>query len=227
MRLHSALRLTVDIAMAAMMLWMMSYPITRGLLRHGICGCAVIGLFTLHHLLNLSWHRTLLRGHWNRLRMLSSAMDILLILAFASLLVSSLVMAGDVFPFAPFAMPWWGRDLHGASTAWIFALAASHMGLHGNAFWAWLRRTAERVLGRAWLPAAAAMLAAGAVCFRETGLPERMFLGDVPPGQPALWLFYARLTGAGMFFALLARAARRLVLNPSSSVKSPLIQANK
>ncbi len=210
MNLRRATKLTVDIAMATLMLWMMSYPVTRGLLRHGICGCAVIGLFTLHHLLNLSWHRTLLRGKWGGLRMLSASADILLILAFACLLASSLVMAGDVFPGAPFAMPWWGRDLHSASTAWIFALAAFHMGLHGNAFWAWLRRTAEKLLGRAWLPAAAMLLAVGAVSFRETDLPERMLLLDAARGQPPLWLFYCRLIGAGMLWALLARMARRL-----------------
>ncbi len=119
MNLRRAAKLPVDTAMAAMLLWMMGYPVTRGLLRHGTVGCIVIGLFVLHHLLNLSWHRTLLRGRWSRLRLLSAAADILLIAAFAFLLASSLAMAGDVFPFAPFAMPWWGRDLHYASTAWI------------------------------------------------------------------------------------------------------------
>ena len=214
MNLRRAAKLPVDIAMAAMLLWMMGYPVTRGLLRHGTLGCIVIGLFVLHHLLNLSWHRTLLRGRWSRLRLLSAAADILLIAAFAFLLASSLAMAGDVFPFAPFAMPWWGRDLHYASTAWIFSLAAFHMGLHGNAFWAGLRAAAQKLLGRAWLPAAALLLAAGAASFWKTDLPEHMLLLDAAPGQPSPWLFYARLAGAGMFWALLARVARWLAHGP-------------
>ena len=105
------LRLIVDAAMFGLMLALLSYPLTRGLLPHGVMGMAFTGLVLFHHGLNLAWYKSLFRGRWTGERVLVTITDTGLLFATIALVASSLVMAGEVFSFAPFAMPWWGRGL--------------------------------------------------------------------------------------------------------------------
>ncbi|MBP3729844.1 MAG: DUF4405 domain-containing protein [Mailhella sp.] len=200
-----ALSLTVDAAMAILMLWLMSYPVTRGLLRHGVCGVSLAALIIFHHLLNLPWYRALPRGRWKAPRVLTAASDMALFAAFAALTASSLVMAGDVFSFVPFAMPWWGRDLHSFSTAWLFALSFFHLGLHGSGFWNGLRAILGRIMGRVVLPAAISIFAMCLLAFWKSGLWKNMFLLEQAAGHAAPWLFYVQLCGTGAFFCAVGR----------------------
>ena len=197
---------------------MMSYPVTRGLLRHGICGCIAIALFLVHHLLNLGWHRSLLRGRWSARRILLSAADILLVAVVCALIASSLVMAGDVFPFAPFPMPWWGRDLHGAATAWCFVLSSFHLGLHGHGFWSLLRSRLHAVMGRIWIILPLAAFAAGSAAFLQSGLPDRLLLLEASGGHPSPCLFFAQYAAIALSCCLLARWLWHLTGVPSGRV---------
>ena len=136
--------------------------------------------------------------------MLTAAAALLLILAFLALSASALVMAGDVFPCAPFAMPWWGRGLHSASAAWLFALASFHLGLHGNHFW----KALQHALGKAYPFAAAMAAGACALAFWKSGLWMDMLLMERAGGHPAQLLFWAQLAGSGAFFCIAARICR-------------------
>lgn len=210
-------KILVDVALYGLMLILMSYPVTRGLLRHGICGMAFVTLLFLHHALNLSWHRTLFRGRWSARRVLLSSTDILLLLGSAALVISSLVMAGDVFAFAPFPMPWWGRELHTATTAWTFALASFHLGLHGHGVW----HSARRLTGRIWPVAALTLFALGAALFVHSGLWNDMLMTGMPKARPAsLLLFLTHYVGITLCFCLLGRGAWSLA-RKAPSLGSP------
>ncbi len=200
-----AITLGVDVAMTLCMLWMMSYPVTRGLLRHGISGICLLVLIVLHHLINLHWYRALLHGRWNSRRILTTVTGTLLILAFGALSASALVMAGDVFPFAPFAMPWWGRSLHGASASWLFVLASFHLGLHGNHFWKMVHRILQHTFGRAYFLVIAVTVGACALAFWNSELWMDMFLLERAGGYPAQPIFGIQLLGSGAFFCIVAR----------------------
>lgn len=202
MTTRKATRIAVDAAMAGLMLYLASYPLTRGLLRHGACGCLLVGLFLCHHLLNAGWYRALGRGRWGARRILSTATATLLLAASLALVASGLAMAGEVFPFLPFPMAYWGRDLHTTATAWCFVLASFHLGLHGQ--WLWDR--ARRLLGRAWPLPAAALMAHGMYALASSGLAgDLLYLGEpkVPPGS--LPMFFVRYLGIGLAFCLLGR----------------------
>ena len=93
-------------------------------------GMAFTGLVLLHHCLNLAWHKSLFRGRWTEERVLVVITDTGLLFATIALVTSSLVMAGEVFSLAPFAMLWWSRELHMGATTWIYALSCVHLGLH-------------------------------------------------------------------------------------------------
>lgn len=194
MKIRRAVKITVDVAMYGLMLALMSYPITRGLLRHGICGAAFVMLLFVHYALNLGWYRALLRGHQNARRKLLTATDVALLASSTALVASTLAMMGEVFSFAPFPMPWWGRGLHTTATAWTFVLASFHLGLHGQNIWSSIRR----ILGRAWLPVTLILLLFGASLFVYSGLWNDMLMTGIPKTHltsfPLFLIFYLSIT---------------------------------
>lgn len=199
-----AVNIAVDAALYGLMLALMSYPVTRGLLRHGVCGMAFAALLLVHQALNLDWYRTLLRNRWNARRVLLTGTNGLLLLGSAALVTSSLAMAGEVFAFAPFPMPWWGRELHTAATAWTFVLASFHLGLHGHGVW----HSARRLTGRTRHATALALFALGAALFAHSGLWNDMLMTGVPKTRlGAMPLFLTHYLGITLCFCLLARGA--------------------
>lgn len=176
--------------------------LTRGLARHGIGGLILVLLVITHHLLNAAWYRTLSRGRWRGRRFLVNATGCLLVAVFLAFTASALAMAGDTYPFFPFRMPFWGRGLHTAMTAWLFVLASFHLGLHGASVW----NRAERFAGRVRSALFLIFLAAGAFCFVQSGLwNDMLFLGGpkyFPGGMPEFLVWHL---GTAFFFCLLAR----------------------
>lgn len=206
MNARRRVKIAVDAAMFGLMLCLMSYPMTRGLLRHGVCGVSFLALLLVHQALNLDWYRALFRGRWNARRVLLTAANAALLMSSAALIASSLAMAGEVFPFAPFPMAWWGRGLHTAATAWSFVLVSFHLGLHGQSFWNQIRR----VWGRTWPAAALALLFVGGLAFMESGLWSDMLLLGEPKVRPAsLPVFLVQCLEVTLFFCLLAQLLLR------------------
>lgn len=202
MRITKAARIVVDTSMFVLILFLMSYPLTRGLMRHGICGAVLGGLLVCHHLLNLPWYRALGRGRWNFRRRVLTITAMLLLANTLVLIVSSLTMSGEVFVFMPFSMTSWGRSLHTAVTAWTFVLVSFHMGLHWQGFWKKLRR----FLGKAFHPLMLALLAAGGWCLWESRLWSDMLLwGELKYYPYEFWQFCLQYLGITAFFCLLSR----------------------
>lgn len=201
---RKAFRFPLNIAMALLLPWMMSYPVTRGLLRHGVCGCLLLALFLFHHFLNVPFWVLPWRSQTKRHALLLVA-DILLLFDLLALIMSSLVMAGEVFSFAPFAMPWWGRGMHSAAASWCFVLSFFHLGLHGQFFWSSLHAFGKRILGRAWMTVVFSVFLTGAVFFLKSGLPNSMFFLEEVYVYPNLLLLSVSLFMIALFFSLLGR----------------------
>lgn len=202
--LKKSAKILVDAALYGVMLILMSYPITRGLLRHGVCGVAFMALLLVHQALNAGWYRSLFRGRWNARRVLLTATDALLLFNGAALAVSSLAMAGEVFSFAPFPMTWWARDLHTTATAWTFVLTSFHLGLHGHGVW----RNARLWTSRIWPFVVLAFFALGTALFAHSGLWNVMLMNGIPQTRLAgLPLFLAYYPAMTLWLCLLARGA--------------------
>ncbi len=202
--LKKSAKILVDAALYGVMLILMSYPITRGLLRHGVCGVAFIALLLVHQALNAGWYRSLFRGRWNARRVLLTATDALLLFSGAALAVSSLAMAGEVFSFTPFPMTWWARDLHTTATAWTFVLTSFHLGLHGHGVW----RNARLWTSRIWPFVVLAFFALGTALFAHSGLWNVMLMNGIPQTRLAgLPLFLAYYPAMTLWLCLLARGA--------------------
>ena len=202
MRMVKAVRIVVDTSMFVLILFLMSYPLTRGLMRHGVCGALLGGLLFCHHLLNLPWYRSLCRGFWNFRRRVLTVTAMLLLLDTLVLIFSSLSMSGEVFAFMPFPMTSWGRSLHTAVTAWTFVLVSFHMGLHWQGFWKRLRQG----LGKAFYPLMLVLLVSGGWCFWESRLWSDMLLtGDLKVYPYEFWQFILLYLGITAFFCLISR----------------------
>ena len=61
------LRMTVNIAMTAVLLGLMAYSLI-GTLTHEILGTLMFVLFTVHHILNRKWFGALPKGRYNAFR---------------------------------------------------------------------------------------------------------------------------------------------------------------
>ena len=139
--------------------------------------------------------------------MLLAATDTCLLLATTGLFASSLVMAGEVFSFAPFAMPWWGRELHMGATAWIYALSCVHLGLHIQK----PVRLAQNHLGRDFWPFACALMLPSLYAFWHSGIwMDLLFWGEPKKPPRELALFILQYLGAGLALCLPAHALMRL-----------------
>lgn len=100
---------------------------------HEWLGVLMLLLFLGHHALNWRWHRGLLRGRWNRLRAVQTAMDLALLALMACMMVSGVLLSYYVFDFLPIHGGHdLGRTLHMLGAYWGLCLMSMHAGMHWN-----------------------------------------------------------------------------------------------
>lgn len=180
MRLKKAFRISLDLAMPCLFLFLLSYPLTRGLWRHGIAGFLLLTLFLTHHLLNLNWYGALSGGKWKGRRLFAACIDVLLLAAALIMFATCLFLTGEVFPIVPFAMTWWAKPLHGCAAAWLFAISAVHLGIHWPGLW----NFGLYIVGRWWPPAAWLIFFSGMVCAVQSGMVYSLFMLYSDNGRP-------------------------------------------
>ena len=120
--------------MTLLVLVLMAYSVT-GQEIHEWMGVGMLLLFLLHHGLNAAWLRSLTKGRYTPMRILQSALVLLLLASVAAQIVSG-------FAMARYALPFWNipistsaaRLLHLACGYWSFLLMGLHLGLHWSIF---------------------------------------------------------------------------------------------
>ena len=122
-RILKAVKISVDVLMLVLFIYLMSYRVTRALGLHAIFGAALFGLFVLHHVLNWNFYRSIFRGKYGFRRVLLIVSDLLLTVAMLFMAASSLGMSGAVVDLG-ITMTQTARDLHVVSTAWGYVLMA-------------------------------------------------------------------------------------------------------
>lgn len=123
-------KLAVDILMTLTLLFLMGYQLW-GETAHEWAGAFMLVLFLAHHVLNAAWHQNLFRGKYTRIRILTSAVDLVLFVVMICLMVSGITMSRHVFAFLPInGGMGTARLVRMAACYWGFALMAFHMGLH-------------------------------------------------------------------------------------------------
>lgn len=125
-------KITIDLAMTILMLFLMVRQVT-GDVAHEWLGAGMFGLWIAHHILNRKWYGHLFKGKYTPLRMLQTVTDFAVLLSALGLMVSGIILSREVFAFLPIsggiAM---ARSLHMLSAFWGFVWMAFHLGLHWN-----------------------------------------------------------------------------------------------
>ena len=131
MKPKSAFKIGVDLAMTLLFIGQMGYHMMDNWM-HEWAGIALCLLFILHHILNGGWHRRLFSGRYTAQRALLTAVDGLLTLAMAAVMVSAVWVSRSALDFLDLGKMATGRRLHMPATMWAFVLTGLHVGLHWN-----------------------------------------------------------------------------------------------
>lgn len=142
MKPKAMLKLAVDIFMTLALLFLMGYHLW-GDAPHEWVGAGMIVLFIAHHILNGNWHKTLFKGKYNAMRIVTLVIDFLVLVSMLAQMYSGIVMSRHVFVFLPIdggmAL---ARRLHILGAYWGFVLMSLHLGLHWNMILGMTRKAA-------------------------------------------------------------------------------------
>ncbi len=120
----------VDIGMAVLLPLLMARHLT-GEAAHEWIGAMMLVLFILHHALNYRWFPALLKGRYGLVRILNTAVNLLLLLDILMTGVSGIMMSAHVFSFWKLsAGVSIARQVHLPCAFWGFLLMSFHIGLH-------------------------------------------------------------------------------------------------
>lgn len=213
MKAKQKAKITIDVLMTALLVVLMAYPVT-GQAVHEWVGAGMLLLFLAHHSLNRHWLGTLGKGRYSGRRILQTVVDVLLLADLLALMFSGIRLSRYVFTFLPgLGSAAAARRLHMLASYWGFVLMGFHLGLHGGAVTAPLRR---RLGGRAGalsrcVGAAAGLYGACAVwthqIWQYLTLRSEFIVFDFD--RPAALYFWDHLCMMALF-ALLACAAASL-----------------
>ena len=156
------LQIVIDLCMALLLPLLMAYSLI-GETVHEWLGTAMLLLFVAHHILNYRWFRTLFKGRYKPVRILNTAVNLLLLIDILFQGVSGIILSRQVFSFL--------NIQHGASSAqvihllgayWGFVLMSVHIGLHWSVMLGHMKKSMKKSLKESkWLKLSARILCAG------------------------------------------------------------------
>ena len=123
------LKMIIDIIMYLIFMVLMGHHITDNLI-HEILGAVLFVLFTLHHILNYRYYKTVFKSKYTFKRLFMLITDSLLLICMLGMIISAINISSDVFTFLNIPTTIFGRKLHMISTSWGFVIMSIHLGLH-------------------------------------------------------------------------------------------------
>lgn len=200
----------VDIAMTVVLLCLMAYQVT-GEAAHEWCGIAMTALVIVHQILNRRWYGTLLKGKYHAYRIAATALNILLLAAFALTAFCGMSMSGHAVPFLyGMTRVSFARQMHLSMSHWAFVLMGLHLGFHIPAMTAKLGKKAKTALAAAFLCAAGV----GLYLFLRSGMADYMMF-RVPFAfldyDKAAWLVFLENLLILLFWAFLGSVGSSLL----------------
>ena len=130
----------IDLAMIVLLPLLMT-EVLIGQEIHEWLGTVMMVLFIAHHILNLGWWKGLFKGKYTPSRAFGTALDLLLLLDMAALLVSGIMMSSFVFRFLHISGGMMiARQLHLFASYWGLILMSAHLGMHMEQFFSLFRK---------------------------------------------------------------------------------------
>ncbi len=120
----------VDVCMTVLLLCLTAYQVTGEVL-HEWGGITMTVLFIVHHVLNFNWYKSLFKGRYNAYRIVTVAVNTLLLASVALTALCGMAMSAHAVPFLYGMFPVsFARRFHLAMSFWSFILMGLHLGLH-------------------------------------------------------------------------------------------------
>lgn len=212
-------KIAVDLAMTVLLLCQMAFMLI-GEISHEWRGAALFVLFALHHILNRRWYGGLFRGRYNAVRILQTAVDILVLCSMLGSMAGAVMLSREVFAFLPIRRGMgFARIIHMLAAYWGFIFMSAHVGLH----WGMLMGAARRISGRtkpsparAWALRGFAVLICGfgAFSFVKNNIADYLFLRSqfvfFDMGQSLALFFGEYLSMMGMWACIFYYLSRLL-----------------
>lgn len=204
-------RIVIDLLMTIVLLVLMARQLT-GESAHEWLGAGMFVLWISHHILNRNWYGHLFKGRYTAVRMIQTAVDLLVLLSMLALMVSGMILSREVFAFLPISKGIaFARSLHVFSAFWGFVLMALHLGLHWNMILGMVRKAAGAALSKQMkivLRMMAALIAGyGFYAFIKNQFLSYMFLlsdfvfFDYERAVPLFFAEYIAIMGLFVFMA--------------------------
>ena len=163
----------MDVLLTVLLLCLMAYQVTGEAL-HEWLGVGMTVLLIVHHGLNRKWYAALFKGTYNAYRIVTAAVNTLLLATIALTASCGMAMSAHAVPFLYGMAPMgFVRQAHLACSYWSFVLMGFHIGLHLPAITAKVKpNKAARIVCAAAFTAASA---AGLWLFIRSGIPDYMY----------------------------------------------------
>ena len=133
MKWAAIIKICVDAVMYLLFLLLMGQYLLRDA-PHEWLGLVAGVLFILHNILNYKWYKSLFKGKYKAMRIVQTAVNILLLLAVVGCMLSGIFASQYIFAVGNGSTIEFGRFLHLVTTAWAFILMSVHLGLHWAQF---------------------------------------------------------------------------------------------
>ena len=198
-------RMGIDVGMTVLLMLLMAFELVgRG--AHEWIGVGMLVLFIVHHVLNRSWWKNIVKGKYTAYRTLQTALVILVFLSMAGSMISGIMLSREVFAFLQIRSSSFARTLHLVSAYWGFVAMSLHLGLHWSMAMGMAKRAAPKSsAARTWLLRCAAVLVAGygIYAFVKRDLGTYMFLKSefvfFDFEEPLVFFFFDYLAVMGLF----------------------------
>jgi flavodoxin len=126
----NVIKKVTDVLMTVLLLCLMAYQVTGETL-HEFCGIAMTVLLIVHHILNFRWYKSLFKGKYNAYRVVTVAVNTLLLASISLTALCGMAMSSHAVPFLYGMLPVsFARRFHLAMSFWSFILMGLHLGLH-------------------------------------------------------------------------------------------------
>ena len=123
-------RITIDILMVVLLPLLMAYSLI-GENVHEVLGVCMFALFIAHHVINRKWWSGLFQGKYNAVRILNTAINLLLAVYMILQPVSGILMSKYVLKEVTISgASGTLRMIHMTLAYWGFVLMSFHLGLH-------------------------------------------------------------------------------------------------
>ena len=124
------IRIFVDIAMPILLITIMGYQLV-GRAYHECAGIAMFILFIIHNYLNIKWYKVLFKGKYTPYRILSTFINISILIIMILLMVSGIIMSEYAFKFLNLNFGnSISRLIHLSLSYWEYILMSFHLGMH-------------------------------------------------------------------------------------------------